>query len=219
MEEILSRRDPENEMIERPTTVVFDIGNVLVAWDPRNLYRRYFEGRADEMEWFLNNVCTPAWNIEQDRGRSFADAVELLVKEHPPEWHPIIRAFDSEWQETISGPIHGTVDILKSLKRNGVPVFAITNWNQDKFREARERFDFLSSFDGIVVSGDERMLKPDREIFELFSERYAVPLETAVFIDDSLRNVEGARAAGMHGLHFTSPETLARDLRELGFSV
>jgi HAD superfamily hydrolase (TIGR01509 family) len=171
------------------------------------------------MEWFLSNVCTPAWNVEQDRGRSFADAVDLLVKEHPPEWHPMIRAFDEQWQETISGPIHGTVDILKTLKRNNVPVYAITNWNQDKFREALARFDFLNSFDGIVVSGDERMLKPDREIFELFCERYGVQPETAVFIDDSLRNVEGARAAGMHALHFISSETLARDLRGVGFPV
>jgi 2-haloacid dehalogenase len=206
-------------MTVRPTTVVFDIGNVLVAWDPRNLYRRYFEGREEQMEWFLSNVCTPAWNVEQDRGRSFVDAVELLVKEHPPELHPMIRAFDRDWQETISGPIHGSVDILKALKRNNVPVFAITNWNQDKFREARKRFDFLNSFDGIVVSGDERLLKPDRQIFELFYARYGVKPETAVFIDDSLRNVEGARAAGMHALHFTSSETLARDLRELGFPV
>lgn len=206
-------------MTERLTTVVFDIGNVLVAWDPRNLYRRYFEGREDQMEWFLEHVCTPAWNIEQDKGRSFTEAVELLVKEHPPEWHSMIRAFDEQWHETISGPIHGTVDILKTLKRNSVPVFAITNWNQDKFREALQRFDFLNSFDGTVVSGDERMLKPDREIFELFFKRYAVRPEAAVFIDDSQRNVEGARASGMHALHFTSPETLARDLRGLGFSV
>jgi len=219
MEEIPSRRDPENEMIKRPTTVVFDIGNVLVAWDPRNLYRRHFAGREDEMEWFLNNVCTPAWNIEQDRGRSFADAVELLVKEHPPQWHPMIRAFDKEWHETISGPIHGTVDILKALKRNDVPVYAITNWNQEKFHEALQRFDFLNSFDGIVVSGDERVVKPDREIFDLFFKRYAVRPETAVFIDDSQRNVEGARAVGMHALHFTSPEALARDLRGLGVPV
>ncbi|TMJ38290.1 MAG: HAD family phosphatase [Alphaproteobacteria bacterium] len=206
-------------MTVRPTTVVFDIGNVLIAWDPRNLYRRFFKGREEDMEWFLSNVCTPAWNVEQDRGRSFADAVELLVKEHPPELHPMIRAFDTDWHETISGPIHGSVDILKALKRNNVPVFAITNWNQDKFREARKRFDFLNSFDGIMVSGDERLLKPDREIFELFYARYGVKPETAVFIDDSLRNVEGARAAGMHALHFTSADTLARDLRELGFPV
>ncbi len=206
-------------MTANVTTVVFDIGNVLVAWDPRNLYRRYFQGREDEMEWFLKNVCTPAWNIEQDRGRSFAEAVNLLVKEHPPEWHPMIRAFDEEWHETISGPIHGTVAILKTLKDKGVPIYAITNWNQDKFKESRERFPFLNSFDGIVVSGDEGLLKPDREIFELFFDRYEVRPESAVFVDDSLHNVEGARAVGMQALHFSSPETLARDLRGLGFAV
>jgi 2-haloacid dehalogenase len=206
-------------MTDKITTVVFDIGNVLVAWDPRNLYRRYFAGREDEMEWFLKNVCTPTWNIEQDRGRSFSEAVNLLIKEHPPEWHPMIRAFDEEWHETISGPIEGTVVILKKLKDSHVPVYAITNWNQHKFREALERFDFLKSFDGIVVSGNEGLLKPDREIFELFFARYGVAPETAVFIDDSLYNVEGARAAGMQALHFTSPEALARDLRGLGFHV
>jgi 2-haloacid dehalogenase len=206
-------------MTKKVTTVVFDIGNVLVAWDPRNLYRRYFAGREDEMEWFLKNICTPAWNIEQDRGRSFGEAVNLLMKEHPPQWHPMIRAFDEEWHATISGPIEGSVAILKKLKDNQVPVYAITNWNQHKFREALERFDFLKSFEGIVVSGDEGILKPERDIFELFFARYGIAPETAVFIDDSLHNVEGARAAGMHALHFTSPETLARDLRKLGLPV
>jgi 2-haloacid dehalogenase len=206
-------------MTQKITNVVFDIGNVLVSWDPRNLYRRYFVDREDEMEWFLNNICSPAWNLEQDRGRSFTVAVNLLVKEHPPEWHPMIRAFDNEWQETISGPIDGSVAILKALKAGQVPVYAITNWNQHKFRESLERFAFLNNFDGIVVSGDEGLLKPHREIFELFFERYGIEPQSAVFIDDSLRNVEGARAAGMMGLHFTSPEALARDLRGLGFSV
>ncbi len=206
-------------MTAHPTTVVFDIGNVLVSWDPRHLYRRFFAGREAEMEWFLANICTPAWNVEQDRGRSFKDAVDLLVQQHQPEWHPMIRAYDELWHETISGPIAGTVAILDALKRNDVPLYAITNWNQDKFREALERFPFLKSFAGIVVSGDERLLKPDREIFELFFERYDVKPETAVFIDDSLRNVEGARAAGMQALHFTAPEALARDLRALGFAV
>ena len=206
-------------MTQAPTTVVFDIGNVLVAWDPRNLYRRHFQGRDEEMEWFLKNVCTPAWNIEQDRGRSFTEAVELLVKEHPPQWHPMIRAFDAQWHETIAGPIAGSVAILKTLKERKVPVYAITNWNQDKFRESRQRFDFLNSFDGIVVSGDEGLLKPDREIFDLFFARYGVVPETAVFIDDSLHNVEGARAAGMQAVHFTSPEALSRDLRALGLPL
>ena len=206
-------------MTQPVTTVVFDIGNVLVAWDPRNLYRRYFAGREDEMEWFLKNVCTPAWNVEQDRGRSFAEAVELLVKEHPEEWHPMIRAFVEEWQETISGPIAGSVAILRKLKDSNVPVYAITNWNQDKFREARQRFDFLNSFDGIVVSGDEGLLKPDRAIFDLFFQRFDVTPQSAVFVDDSLHNVEGARAAGMRAVHFTSPEALARDLRQLGLPL
>lgn len=206
-------------MTAHPTTVVFDIGNVLVSWNPRYLYRQFFAGREAEMEWFLANICTTAWNVEQDKGRSFKDAVDLLLAQHPEKWHPMIRAYDERWHETISGPIEGTVAILEALKRNNVPLYAITNWNQDKFREALERFPFLKVFAGIVVSGDERLLKPDREIFDLFFERYKVKPETAVFIDDSLHNVEGARAAGMQALHFTSPEDLARDLRGLGFAV
>ena len=202
-----------------PSSVVFDLGNVLIAWDPRNLYRKLFNGRDDEMEWFLGNVCNNEWNLEQDRGRSFSEAIDLLVKSYSEELHPLIRAYDERWHEMLAGEISGTVSILNTLVERKTPVYAITNWNQDKFREALQRFDFLHSFDGIVVSGDEGLLKPDREIFELFSRRYRVKLETAVFIDDSIKNVEGARTAGMYAVHFTSPEALARDLREMGFVV
>src|SRR3712207_2817248 len=114
------------------------------------------------MEWFLTSVCTPAWNLEQDRGRSFAEAVSLLVQEHPAH-EAAIRAYHERWHETITGPIEGTVDILARLKDLGHPLYAITNFNQEKFRETRERFPFFGHFDGIVVSGEEGLVKPRSE--------------------------------------------------------
>lgn len=206
-------------MKSRPTTVVFDIGNVLVGWDPRNLYRQLFDGRGDEMEWFLANVCNNEWNIEQDRGRSFADAVDVLLKVHPEEHHGFIRAYDERWHEMLSGEIAGSVAILDSLVAADTPVYAITNWNQHKFRQARGLYPFLDRFSGIIVSGDERLIKPDPAIFRLLFDRYGLSTEDCVFIDDSMKNVKGAEAVGMHALLFETPEKLAADLRGLGFAV
>src|SRR5262249_42959776 len=154
-----------------PTIVVFDLGNVLIGWDPRNLYRKLFDGRHEEMEWFLANVCNNEWNLEQDRGRSFADAVAHLVESHPAELHPLIRAYDERWAEMLSGEIEGSVAILEALSKQGIPLYAITNWNQHKFAQARGLYDFLDRFDGIIVSGEERLLKPDPDIFHLLFDR------------------------------------------------
>jgi HAD superfamily hydrolase (TIGR01509 family) len=206
-------------MKSRPTTVVFDIGNVLVGWDPRNLYRRLFDGRHDEMEWFLANVCNNEWNLEQDRGRSFAEGVETLIQSHPEALHPMIRAYDRQWHEMLSGEIPGTVEILEMLSRQTTPVYAITNWNQHKFQQARGMFGFLDCFHGIIVSGDEGLLKPDPAIFHLLFDRYSLRAGDCVFIDDSLKNVKGAEAVGMHALLFETPEKLASDLRNLGFTL
>ena len=205
-------------MKTRPSTAVFDIGNVLIGWDPRNLYRQLF-ARQEEMEWFLGNVCTGAWNMEQDRGRSFAEGVSHLFSDHPQHLHPLIRAYDERWREMLSGEIAGSVEILGSLRKSATPLYAITNWNQDKFREARGLYPFLEWFDGIIVSGEEGLLKPDPAIFQLLFDRYGVAAEDCVFIDDSARNVKGAEAVGMRGVLFETPEKLAADLRVLGFSL
>ena len=200
-----------------PRIVVFDIGNVLVDWNPRFLYRTIFADEA-EMEWFLGHVCTPAWNIEQDRGRSFAEAVAILVAEDPRH-EAAIRAFDERWTETISGPIAESVAILESLRRQGVPDYAITNFSHEKFAIAKERFPFLAQFKGTIVSGEEKLLKPDPAIYRLLLDRHGLDAADCVFIDDSAANVEGARSVGMHALHFTAPSRLADDLRRLGFPV
>lgn len=201
-----------------PTTVVFDIGNVLIGWDPRNLYRKLFVDRADEMEWFLANVTTLEWNLEQDRGRSFEDAVALLLPAHPAHMHDYIRAYHERWQEMLSGEIAGSVAILDALHAAGIPLYAITNWNQDQFRRTRAQYPLFERFEGIVVSGDERLVKPDPAIYRTLFDRYGVRAEDSVFIDDSAKNVAAAQALGMRGVLFQSPEQLDRDLRGLGLA-
>jgi 2-haloacid dehalogenase len=186
--------------------VVFDIGNVLIRWEPRALYRQIF-ATEEEVEWFLGNVCTTEWNHEQDRGRSFeAGIAELTVRF--PQHAEAIAAYHHRWSETILGPIDGTVAILEQLSAQATPLYAITNWHQDKFRETRARYPFLGLFRDIVVSGDEGLVKPDREIFQLLLDRNGLSAGDCLFIDDSPRNVEGAAAAGMKAHHFTGPGSL-----------
>ena len=193
--------------------VVFDIGNVLVHWEPRALYRKFF-ATEDEVEWFLANVCNHDWNLEQDRGRSFADAV-IEATARFPEHADAIAAYDLRWHETVLGPIDGSVAIIEELKARGTPLYAITNFNQDKFRETVARFPFLRLFRDIVVSGDERVVKPDPAIYRLLMERNGLAAEACVFIDDSLKNVLGAKAVGMKAIHFTGPDALRTELAGL----
>jgi 2-haloacid dehalogenase len=199
---------------EKPTTVVFDVGNVLLRWDPRHLYRKLFDDEA-QMEWFLATVCTGSWNIEQDRGRDWDEAVTLLVRDYPDHEIPI-RAFHERWHETVSGVIEENVALLGRLQGAGVPTYCITNFSGPKFVEAKQRFPFLGSFDGVIVSGDERLLKPDPEIYRLLLTRYGLEARDCIFIDDSKANVDGARAVGMRGIHFAEPMDLAAELARYG---
>jgi 2-haloacid dehalogenase len=194
--------------------IIFDLGMVLIEWDPRHVYRKYFADEA-KMEWFLTHVCNHDWNIEQDRGRSFADAVKLASAAHP-EYAREIAAYDLEWHDMVPGAIDGSVDILETLHKKGTPLYAITNWNQDKFRETRLRFPFLELFRDIVVSGDEKLIKPDTAIYELSLKRNRLKAADCIFIDDSLKNVKGAEAVGMKAHHFTSPEKLKTALKAWG---
>jgi 2-haloacid dehalogenase len=194
--------------------IVFDIGNVLLHWDPRVLYRKIFDSEA-EVEWFLGNVCTSDWNLEQDRGRSFAEAIAEAKARHPAHAHAI-EAYDHRWHETLTHAIQGTVDILEELKAQGAPLYAITNWHQDKFRETRARYPFLGHFRDIVVSGDEKLVKPDPAIYRLLLERNGLEASRSIFIDDSLKNVRGAEAVGMKAHHFTSPDALRAYLGQAG---
>lgn len=192
---------------------MFDVGNVLIRWDPRNLYRKLLD--EERLEWFLAHVCDSAWNVEQDRGRSWADAVTERIARHP-EWASHIRAFDERWQEMVAGPIEDNVAVLQRLRAAGVPTYAITNFSREKFAETCERFPFLAEFEGVIVSAHEGLLKPDPAIFRLFLARYGLDAGACVFIDDSKENVRGARAAGMRAIHFAEGVDLAAALRAFG---
>jgi 2-haloacid dehalogenase len=195
--------------------VVFDIGNVLIHWDPRALYAKIFDSQA-EVDWFLTHVCTSDWNLEQDRGRSFEAAIAEAVARHP-DHAEAIAAYNHRWHETILGPIGGSVAILEELKAGGTPLYAITNFNQHKFRETIARFPFLGTcFRDIVVSGDEGVVKPDPAIYRLLLDRNGLEAASCLFIDDSPKNVAGAEAVGMKAHHFTSPEGLRAHLAGLG---
>jgi 2-haloacid dehalogenase len=202
-------------MSTRVTTVVFDLGGVLIDWNPRHMYRKLFNGDEAGMERFLSTVCNQDWNEHQDAGRLIADAEAELIARHP-EHEARIRAYYGRFDEMLAGAVDGTVAILEQLHARNVPLYALTNWSAETFPHALKRFAFFERFRGIVVSGRLKIKKPDPRIFaHLVATHDLIPAET-VFIDDAPKNVEGAKAAGLQALHFTHPERLAADLRSLG---
>ena len=195
--------------------VIFDLGGVLIDWNPRHLYRKIFGGDVEAMERFLATVCTQEWNLKQDAGRSWQDAVAEAEARHP-QHSAHIRAYRERWEETLGGAIEGTVALLDELRSRPVRLLALTNWSAETFPLGKKRFPFLDWFEGIVVSGEEKLIKPDRAIYELLLRRHRVVAQQAVFIDDSPANVEGARRVGMHAIHFRDPPALRRELAALG---
>jgi 2-haloacid dehalogenase len=197
------------------TTVVFDLGGVLIDWDPRYLYRRLLDS-DEEIDAFLDEVGFADWNHEVDAGRhSWAEAVEALSTRHPHH-RGLIEAYPQRFTETIPGPIHGTVEVLVELHATGTSLLALTNWSAELFTVARERFEFLQLFDGIVVSGEERVAKPDPRIFRLLVDRYGLEPARTLFVDDRQDNVVAAEAVGLRGALFTGPDDLRRALSRLG---
>ena len=194
---------------------MFDLGGVLLDWNPRHLYRKLFPGDETAMEQFLANVCTTEWNQRQDAGRSFADAARELLPHHAEKLE-LIEAFGKRFDEMIAGAIQGSVDLLRELKERDVPLYAITNWSAETFPPQRARFPFLAWFDGIVVSGMEGVIKPDPRIFHVLFERYGVDPRASVFIDDVAGNATAAEALGIRGIHFRSPEQLRLELVAVG---
>jgi 2-haloacid dehalogenase len=194
--------------------VVFDLGGVLIDWDPRYLYRKLLDDEA-AVEAFLATVCTPEWNAEQDRGRPFAEGVAELVERHPVH-AAAITAYHERWPEMLGGAVGGTVEVLAELRAAGVPVYALTNWSAETFGIARERFEFLEWFDGVLVSGEERMIKPDPAIFRLLLDRFGLDPGATFYIDDSPANVAAADRLGLDAVRFTSPAQLRRDLEARG---
>ena len=196
------------------TGAVFDLGGVLIDWDPRRLYRKLIPDEA-ERERFLTEICSPQWNLEQDRGRSWAEACALLRAQHP-EHSELIDAFHLRWREMLGGPIEDSVEILHELKTGGVRLFGLTNWSRETFPIALELYDFLGWFEAIVVSGQERLVKPDPQLYRLLLERYGLMPSAFVYIDDNATNAAAADELGMHGIHFTTPAALRDELTALG---
>lgn len=206
--------DAESPPAARPAAVVFDLGGVLIDWNPRYLYRTLFDDEA-AMEAFLAEVVTPEWNREQDAGRSWAEAIEVLAREHP-QHRELITAYWHRWEETLGGAIVATVEVLDELRATGVRLLALTNWSAETFSIARHRYPFLEWFDAIVVSGEIRLAKPDPQIFQHLLERHDLDPTRTVFIDDSASNVEAAARLGMIGIRFEGAAGLRRDLVRLG---
>jgi 2-haloacid dehalogenase len=198
-------------MTNSKQAVVFDLGGVLIDWNPRHLYRKMFDGDEEAMERFLSEICTSEWNARQDEGRPFAEATEELVTRHP-EQAEFIRAFFDRWPEMIGGAIEQTVEILDELKRTGYKIYALSNWSAETFPHARKRFGFLDWFDFTVISGEIGLVKPSRKVFDFLLEKTGRRAEELVFIDDSTTNVIAARSLGFDAIHFRSPRQLRDEL-------
>jgi 2-haloacid dehalogenase len=192
------------------TNIVFDFGNVLIGWNPRKLYAPAF-ATQQELDFFFENVCTDPWNLALDKGGSFDEAIASKQKEFP-HYAEKIGWWKSRWSEMITGEISGTVEILNALAAKGTPLYGLTNWSAETFPYALKNFPFLQHFKNIVVSGQEKCVKPEREIYDLACARWGIAPSSLLFIDDSAKNVAGAIAAGWNAVHFSTPEALAAEL-------
>ena len=193
--------------------IVFDFGGVLVDWNPHHLYDKYF-GSREKAEWFLNNICLYSWNLQMDGGKPFAEGVAELQAEHP-EWSEAIAIYHTRWIEMMNGEIEGMASVIRRLKMAGYGVYGLTNWSAETFPMVRDTYPVFQEFDGIVVSGEEHLLKPDAAIYKCLLERYALQAEESLFVDDNADNVVGARNVGMKAIQFTSAEELERELKDV----
>lgn len=194
-------------------TIIFDLGGVLVDWKPEYLYRKVFNGNEKKVKWFLKNVCTSAWNAEQDGGRTIEEGIKYKIAEFP-EHEELIRLYYEQWHQMFSGPIEENVELFKKLKASGnYKIYALTNWSAEKWDKALELFPFFKFFDGVVVSGQEKMRKPFPEIYKLTVDKFAINPEKAIFIDDNEENVIAAMALKINGIHYKSPQQLLCELQ------
>lgn len=195
-------------------TIIFDFGGVLIDWNPRYVYQQIFE-TEEETEWFLGNICTSEWNLTIDAGKPFATAVNELSEKHPG-WFRQIEAFHLRWEEMLGGEISESVEILRDIQNSGYKVYGLTNWSAETFPIAFEKYKFLQTLDGIVVSGREKMIKPDPEIFKILLNRYQLQPGNCIFIDDNPENISVASKLGIEVIHFSNPSRLREDLVRSG---
>jgi 2-haloacid dehalogenase len=191
--------------------IIFDFGGVLMDWNPRYLYSKLFKNDIAAMERFLQEIEFDAWNQEQDRGRSFGDAVSLLSKRFP-HYQELIQAYDTRWEESLSGEIPETVEILRKLKQANYPLYGLSNWSAEKFPLVQNTYHFFDWFDLIVLSGEVKIAKPDPEIFDVLLERIHRKAKECLFIDDSMQNISTAEKLGLQTIHFQSPDQLHKAL-------
>jgi 2-haloacid dehalogenase len=197
-------------------TVVFDLGGVLVDWNPRYLLRKVMPGREAEMETILADVLNHDWNLARDEGDPWPDAIDELKRQYP-RWADIFDVYTARWPETLGGSHADTVAILRELKSSGVPVYALSNWSAEMFPHAEAKYDWMDLFDGIVVSGRVHMVKPNRDIFDYLLETYCRSAPDVFFIDDLEANVVAARSYGIDTHLFTGAPALRDELVSAGF--
>lgn len=195
-------------------TVIFDLGGVLIDYDPRYLYRKIFDDEHQVSD-FLENICTDEWNEMQDGGRTLAEATAERIALFP-DHQENIEAYYGRWNEMLNGEVDGSVDILAELRQKNTTLYSLTNFSAENFIQARAIYQFLQWFEGILVSGEEKLIKPDPRIFELLLQRFDIPPQNAVFIDDRKDNVVAAEKFGIEGIHFSCAEQLRRDLVAAG---
>jgi 2-haloacid dehalogenase len=193
-------------------TIIFDLGNVLIDWNPLHVFdENYFES-LEKRDYFFKHICSMDWNEQQDAGRSIVEATQELVEKFP-EWEQPIRDYYGRWTEMLGGPIHESVEIFRQLKESGkYKIYALTNWQTGLFDIALVRYNFLHWFDGRVVSGEEKIRKPFPEFYQRLLDRYSVSPAEALFIDDNHRNIIAAEAMGIKSIHFQNPAQLKEEL-------
>ena len=198
--------------------IIFDFGGVVMDWDPRYFFKSYFND-DEKMEYFLENIAQSSWNIEQDRGRPLQEGTDILVAQHP-EWEKEIRAYYDNWPVMLRSDIPENVAVLRNLANTNYELFGLTNWSQETFPYALENYDFFQLFGGkIVVSGDEKLIKPDPKIWHVLLDRYQIQAEESVFIDDNAENIRVAGELGFKTVHITKETQLDEELRKLGVNL
>ena len=202
----------QNEYIH---AIVFDFGGVLIDWDPRYLYRKLFADDSQGMERFLEEINFYDWNLQQDAGRPFAEAIAEHCRLYP-EYCELIRAYDARWEESLRGPIQPSIAILKALKQTDTMLFGLSNWSVEKFELVRCQYEFLDWFESIIISGQVKIVKPDPRIFRLTLDQIGRPASECLLIDDSAANIDVAREMGFNTIHFQSPGQMKTELLELG---
>ena len=200
--------------MQRYKNIVFDLGNVLIPWQPRWLFNKVFANDSKKVEWFLQHVCTPTWNDQLDCGKPFKEAVEELTLLFP-DYAPQINIYNDRWIEMIGTPIVETLAILEELKGRKYKILGLSNWSDEKYQLARDKFEFFKHFEGLIISGQEKVIKPDPKIYEILLSRYQIDAKETIFIDDIAKNIAGAEKFGITGIQFISAKQLREDLQKL----